>query len=113
MTYCNTRIHCARRPRKSSHAHKQDIGAQARHWRSDKTVGEGDRPSAIVKNHSQLEVIAAGLRQLSQSLKVTSIHGSTSLDFDADDSGPRRSWQAWRDKNLSPLLSIFSVPNDY
>jgi hypothetical protein len=25
---------------------------QARHWRSHKTVAEGDRPSAIVENHS-------------------------------------------------------------
>jgi len=31
MTHCNTCIHCgARRPRKSSHAHKQDIGAATR-----------------------------------------------------------------------------------
>ena len=57
---------------------------QARHWRSNKTVAEGDRPSAIIENYSQLEVIAAGLRQLSESLEVTRIHGSASLDFDTD-----------------------------
>ena len=57
---------------------------QARHWRSNKTVAEGDRSSAIVENHSQLEVIAAGLCQLSESLEVTSIHGSARLDFDTD-----------------------------
>jgi len=38
MTCCNTGIHCgARRPRKSSHAHKQDIGAATR--RSPKGTG--------------------------------------------------------------------------
>lgn len=42
----------------------------------------GQVTSAIVENHSQLEVIAAGLRQLSESLEVTSIHGSARLDFD-------------------------------
>src|SRR5580693_307766 len=57
---------------------------QARHWRSNKTVAEGDRPSAIVENHSQLEVIAAGLRQLSESLEVASIHGSARFDFNTD-----------------------------
>ncbi len=67
-----------RRPRKF------ELRPQARHWRSNKTVAEGDRPSAIVENHSQLEVIAAGLRQLSESLEVTSIHGSARLDFDTD-----------------------------
>jgi hypothetical protein len=37
MTYRNTGIHCCRRPRKSSHAHKQDIGAATR--RSPKWTG--------------------------------------------------------------------------
>jgi hypothetical protein len=37
-----------------------------------------------VENHSQLEVIAGGLRQLSESLEVTSIHGSARFDFDTD-----------------------------
>jgi len=57
---------------------------QSRDWRSNKTFAEGDRLSAIVKNHSKLEVIAAGLRQLSESLEVTSIHGGARLDFDTD-----------------------------
>jgi|ERR1700722_630952 len=57
---------------------------QARHWRSKKAVAERDRPSAIVEDHSQLEVIAAGFRQLSESLEVPSIHGSARLDFDTD-----------------------------
>jgi hypothetical protein len=55
---------------------------QARHWRSHKTVAEGDRSSAIVENHSQLEAITAGLRQLPEPLEVTSIHAR--LDFDTD-----------------------------
>src|SRR5579859_8194819 len=67
-----------RRPRKFK------LRPQARYWRSHKTVAEGDRPSAIVENHSQLEVIAAGLGQLSESLEVASIHASAGLDFDAD-----------------------------
>ena len=65
-------------------AAKIELRPQARHWRSNKTVAEGDRPSAIVENDSQLEVIAAGLRQLSESLEVASIHGSARLDFDTD-----------------------------
>src|SRR5579862_7050428 len=55
-----TLIHCAPRPRKF------ESRPQARHWRSNETAGEGDRPCAIVENHSQLEVIAAGLGQLSE-----------------------------------------------
>src|ERR1051326_3299290 len=73
-----TFINWPRRPR------KLESRPQARHWRSNKTVAEGDRPSAIVENHSQLEIIAAGLRQLSESLEVASIHGSARLDFDTD-----------------------------
>jgi hypothetical protein len=73
-----TFIHCARRPRKF------ELRPQARHWRSNKAAAKGDRPSAIVENHSQLEVIAAGLGQLSESLEITSIHGSARFDFDTD-----------------------------
>src|SRR5258708_26634913 len=73
-------LHPLQRPKTA----KIESRPQARHWRSNKTVAEGDRPSAIVEDHSQLEVIAAGLRQLSESLEVTSIHGSASLDFDTD-----------------------------
>src|ERR1700684_2840193 len=65
-------------------AAKIKLHPQVRQWRSNKTVAKGDRPSAIVENHSQLEVIAAGLGQLSESLEVTSIHGSARLDFDTD-----------------------------
>src|SRR5246127_3868769 len=68
-------------PRKTA---KFESRPQARHWRSNKTVAEGERSSAIVENHSQLEIIAAGLRQLSESLEVASIHGSARLDFDTD-----------------------------
>jgi hypothetical protein len=78
MTYCNTSIRFARRPRKI------ESRPQARHWRSNKAVAKWDRSSAIVANHSQLEVIAAGLRQLSESLEVTSIHGSARLDLGTD-----------------------------
>jgi len=38
-------------------------------WCSHKTVAEGDRSCALVKDHSHLEVIAAGVRQLSGPLK--------------------------------------------
>src|ERR1700731_5041615 len=65
-------------------AAKIELRPQGRHWRSNKTVSEGDRPSAIVENHSQLEIIAAGRRQLSESLEITSIHGSACLGFDTD-----------------------------
>ena len=65
-------------------ADREKSPPQARHGRSHKTVAEGDRPSTIVENYSQLEVIAGGLRQLSESLEVTSIHGRASLDFDTD-----------------------------
>jgi hypothetical protein len=41
--------------------------------------GPAFRHRRIVENHSQFEVIAAGLRQRSESLEVTSIHGSASL----------------------------------
>src|SRR5580704_8014753 len=78
MTHCNSCIRCA--PKTA----KIESRPQARHWRSHKTVAEGDRSSAIVENHSQLEVIVAVPRQLSESLEVTSIHCSASLDFDTD-----------------------------
>jgi hypothetical protein len=51
MTHCNSCIRCA--PKTA----KIESRPQARHWRSYKTVAEGDRPSAIVENHSQFEVI--------------------------------------------------------
>ena len=74
------RLHPLRRPKTA----EIESRPQARHWRSHKTVAEVDRSSAIVENHSQLEVIATSLRQLSESLEVTSIHGRASLDFDTD-----------------------------
>jgi len=76
MTHCNTCIH--RAPKTA----KIESRPRTRHWRSNKTVAEGDRSSVIVENHSHLEVMVAGLRQLSGSLEVTRIHGSASLDFD-------------------------------
>ena len=57
---------------------------QTRHWRSNKTVAEGDSSSTIAENHSQLEVIATGVRQFPETLEVTGIHSSAGLDFDTD-----------------------------
>src|SRR5580692_2493544 len=78
MTISIPASNAPRRPRKF------ELRPQARHWRSNKTVAEGDRPSAIVENHSQLEVIAAGLRHFSDPFEVTRIHGGARLDFDTD-----------------------------
>ena len=78
MTYCNPASNLRLKTAKI------ESSPQTRHWRSNKTVAERDQPSAIVENHSQLEVIAARLRQLSESLEVASIHGSARLDFDTD-----------------------------
>src|ERR1700730_11493595 len=57
---------------------------QTRYWGSKKAVAEGDSHCTVVEHHSQLEIIAAGVRQLPEPLEVTRIHGSTGLDFDTD-----------------------------
>ena len=84
MTYCNPASTLRLRTAKI------ESSPQTRHWRSNKTVAEVDRASAIVESHSQLEVIAAGLRQLSESLEVASIQGSARLDFDTDECATSR-----------------------
>jgi hypothetical protein len=78
MTYCNT-LHPLR-PKTA----QIESGRQTRHWRSNKTVAEGDWSSAIVENHSKLEVIATSVRQLSEPFEVTRIRGGACLDFDTD-----------------------------
>ena len=65
-------------------AAKTESRPQTRHWHSHNTVAEWGRSSAIVENHSQLEVIAASVRQLSEPFEITSIHGGASLDLDTD-----------------------------